>query len=134
MYTLRSLIVVFSRSLDNAVQLICLTLSLESFKCLPISSYDLGVSPCRPKCNFSTVISLSHSPWRSFSTSLFMNRFFTITSGVISSGPAVISCKIYISKCLWKNYHHTLMKYSGSVDVTRLINFEGSKIYTKKQI
>lgn len=88
---MRSSAILFWRSLDNAIHLICRTLSLESFKCLPISSNDLGVSPVRPKCCFTTFISLSQSPQRSISMSLFLNSFFTIASGVVSSGPGVTS-------------------------------------------
>lgn len=81
------------RNFDKAMPLICRILSLESFNILPISSQDRGGSPLSPKCNLNICSSRLSSDVRSFSSSCFISCFFTIFSGVVSSGPDIISCK-----------------------------------------
>lgn len=80
---------------DSAVQIICRTLSLDSFTSLPISSQDCGVCPFSPKCNLNICASLSvRTVWNSFSSSCFNNSLLTMFSGIVSSGPGMISCHI----------------------------------------
>lgn len=101
MYILKLSNILLSLNFDKAVQLICLILSLESLSTLPISSKDWGVSPFRPKYSFRIFASLSHNTlWRIFSRSCFIICLFTISSGVVSSCPDMISYKNQNLNCM----------------------------------
>ena len=94
-YAFKGSTILFCLNFDNAMPIICRTLSLDSFTSLPISSQDCGVCPFSPKCNLKTCASLSVSTvWNSFSSSCFNNSFLTMFSGIDSSGPGMISYHI----------------------------------------
>lgn len=105
-------------SLESAMQRICLTLSLERFMSLPISSQDRAVSPFRPKYNLRMCSSLWSNVLRSLSKSCFICCLVTMASGIVSSGPGMTSYTTFqLNKLIYR-----IWSSSVKFDLTHLFS------------